>query len=278
MLSEQEIRSRVAKYHWYHIIQLTDTISTPGWEGITPLIEMIRGVVRSLDLKGKRVLDIGCRDGQFSFEAEKQGASEVIGIDCDLSAGATEFLIPYFQSRVRMHELNVLALKPETFGRFDVVLFPGVLYHLRYPTWCLKLVRDVLKENGTLLLETAVVRDNNEFPLLYCPIGDESPYEPTSCTFYNVKGLTDTLLSLGLSVERIEFLDKKRVPPPVGAKPRPAPIPATASLKDRLSPLTDRAALVCQFRPALINPVVDRYWHGTHKIHTHASWDYAESA
>jgi SAM-dependent methyltransferase len=273
MLNDREIRDRIARYHWYHVIPLTDTIGTPGWEAIRPLIELIRGAVRALDLTGKRVLDVGCRDGLFSFEAEKQGAAEVIGIDCDLSAGATEFLIPYFRSRVRMHELNVLELRPETFGRFDVVLFPGVLYHLRYPAWCLKLVRDVLREDGILLLETAVVRDDNTLPLLYCPTGEESPYEPTSCTFYNLKGLTDTLLSLGLSVQRTVFLDPARVPPAVGpGKAPPGPV------KDRLAALTDRAVFVCQYRPALLNPVVDRYWHGTHKIHTHARWDYAEPA
>jgi hypothetical protein len=59
------------------------------------------------DLAGKRVLDIGCRDGLFSFEAEKMGAQEVLGIDNDLSPGATEFLIPWFQSKVRMQAVNL---------------------------------------------------------------------------------------------------------------------------------------------------------------------------
>src|SRR5262249_7329636 len=150
------------------------------------------------------VLDIGCRDGLFSFEAEKMGAAEVIGIDNDPSVAAIRFLIPYFKSKVQMHELNVYDLLPTTFGKFDVVIFSGVLYHLRYPFWGLKLVRDVVKDGGTLLLETAVYVDDNKYPLLFCPVGAESPYEPTSCTFFNTKALTDTLYSLGLTVRKID--------------------------------------------------------------------------
>ena len=64
-------------------------------------------------MKGKRVLDIGCRDGIYSFEAEKMGAKEVIGIDNDISKPALEFLIPYFNSKVKMFEMNLFDLKEE---------------------------------------------------------------------------------------------------------------------------------------------------------------------
>ncbi len=57
--------------------------------------------------------------------------AEVIGIDNDLSAGAVEVLLPYFKSKVQMHQFNLYDLTPETFGKFGIVIFPGVLYHLR---------------------------------------------------------------------------------------------------------------------------------------------------
>jgi 2-polyprenyl-3-methyl-5-hydroxy-6-metoxy-1,4-benzoquinol methylase len=79
--------------------------------------------LKKIDFAGKRVLDVGCRDGLFSFEAERRGAAEVIGFDNDLSAGAIELLIPYFGSKVRMERMNLLDLKPDTFGTFDVVIF-----------------------------------------------------------------------------------------------------------------------------------------------------------
>src|SRR5207248_2277403 len=158
-------------YAFYHTIQLTENIRTNGWEVIRPTTDMTLRLLRTLDVKGKRVLDIGCRDGLFCFEAERMGAGEIIGIDNDPSIPAREFLIPCLNSKVRMYELNLFDLRPETFGRFDVVIFPGVLYHLRYPFWALKLVRDVMAEGGTLVLETAVYADDNRLPLLLCPVG-----------------------------------------------------------------------------------------------------------
>ena len=152
--------------------------------------------VKSLDLKGKRVLDIGCRDGLFSFAAESMGAAEVVGIDNDLSKPATEFLIPYFKSKVRMELMNVYDLGPDKFGLFDIVIFPGVLYHLRYPFWGLRAIRSVLKPGGNLIVETPIWRGENNNAMLFCPIGKDSPYETSSCTFFNEKGLVDTLTSL----------------------------------------------------------------------------------
>ncbi|PCH59247.1 MAG: hypothetical protein COC05_07395 [Gammaproteobacteria bacterium] len=80
-MNEEEIIKELKGYEFYHSIQLTENISTPGVSKPIPLQQVVLRVLRSIDLKGKRVLDIGCRDGLFSFEAEKLGASEVIGID-----------------------------------------------------------------------------------------------------------------------------------------------------------------------------------------------------
>jgi 2-polyprenyl-3-methyl-5-hydroxy-6-metoxy-1,4-benzoquinol methylase len=85
----------------------------------------------------------------------------VIGIDSDLSKGATEFLIPHFRSHVQMHELTLFDLRPQTFGRFDVIVLAGVLYHLRYPFWGLKILRDLLSPDGILIIETAILMDDN---------------------------------------------------------------------------------------------------------------------
>src|SRR4051812_19563523 len=142
MDTDQEIREAIRKYNWYHVFQLTDAVRTPGitHPGVLQTQEAVLKALRALDLTGKRVLDIGCRDGLFCFAAEKQGAREVVGIDNDLSPAATEFLIPYFKSNVRMHRLNLydLGARLNDLGTFDVIIFAGVLYHLRYPFWGLK--------------------------------------------------------------------------------------------------------------------------------------------
>jgi SAM-dependent methyltransferase len=189
------------------MIQVTDTITTPGIPAYTVQVQQPLRIMRSLDLKGKRVLDIGCRDGLFSFLAEQMGAEEVIGIDSNLSLGATELLIPYFGSRVKMVEMNVVDLTPETFGTFDFIVFTGILYHLRYPMWSLNVVSRLLVPGGRVLIETGMLYDDEQHALLYCPFGPEQPYDHTSVTFFNRKGLTDTLYSLGIEIEQWELLN-----------------------------------------------------------------------
>lgn len=257
-LTESQLRERLEQYSFYHTIQLSDSVSTSGWSVVVPVCGMIMRNLRGIDLKDKKVLDIGCRDGLFSFEAEKLGAREVIGIDSVPSIGARDFLVPFFQSKVQLREFNLLDLKPETFGKFDVVVFPGVLYHLRYPFWSLKLIRDVLKDDGVLLLETAVFVDENRVPLLYCPIGTESPYEATSCTFYNLKGLKDTLFSLGLTVEHFEYLNPESHSWALAEK----------AAKQDSQPVIDRAILTCRMTPKVIDKTVNDYWDGVNWVKT----------
>jgi SAM-dependent methyltransferase len=257
-----EVQRRFPDYGFYHTIELAPGVRTPGWPTIVPLVEMTLRSLCSLDLRGKRVLDVGCRDGLFAFAAERLGAREVVAIDNDLSRGAVELLIPFFRSRVRMRELNLLELRPETFGTFDVVIFPGVLYHLRYPFWALKILRDLLPEGGHLVLETALLIDDNRRAVLHCPVGADSPYEPTCCTFFNRKGLTDTLGSLGLVPLTFEYLSNApRAAGPVGLEPvctAPAPDPDGDAV-------VDRATLVCRRRTGAADARVTGYWEGTHR-------------
>ena len=192
-----ELRQRLKDYTFYHRIQLTDDIIT-GTPGNGEASEEMLKALDSVDLKGKRVLDVGCRDGLYSFIAERSGAAEVIAIDNDLSRGAVDVLIPYLGSGVRMHEMNLYELTAAHFGVFDVLIFSNLLYHLRYPFWAFKVLKDVIKPGGKLIVGTAIYCGAENHAMLYCPIGLEGPNgDPTSCTFFNRKGLVDTLTSLG---------------------------------------------------------------------------------
>src|SRR5712691_10700500 len=106
------LEEALGRYSWYHTIELMPGLSTPGIRKFDSLVDLLRGCVRSLDLAGKRVLDVGTRDGALAFEAERAGAREIVAIDNDLSRGATELLIPYFGSAVQMREMNMLDLAP----------------------------------------------------------------------------------------------------------------------------------------------------------------------
>jgi SAM-dependent methyltransferase len=207
MMDDKEILEKMAQYRFYHSIKLTDTITTPGWRAVEPCQNLCMKQLEAMDLTGKRVLDIGCRDGLFSFKAESMGAEEVIGIDNDISKPATEFIIPVLNSKVKMHQINLYDIYPATFGLFDIVIFAGVLYHLRYPFWGLKKIRDILKIGGTLLIETAIWLGELDKAALFCPAGNDGPYYPdTTCvTFFNEKGLVDTMKTFGFETVRIEY-------------------------------------------------------------------------
>ncbi|HET6249601.1 MAG TPA: class I SAM-dependent methyltransferase [Tepidisphaeraceae bacterium] len=203
---DSSLADKLKRYRFYHFIELGNGVSTEGISRLVPQQQLALRQLRLLPLQGKRVLDIGCRDGLFSFEAERLGASEVIGIDNCLSQGAVDVLIPHLRSRVRMHEMNLLHLSPQAFGRFDVIIFSGVLYHLRYPFQALRIIRDLLADDGVLLIETAIWRVFERIPLLYCPTGAESPYESSSVTFFNPRGLIATMASFGFDAQFVDHL------------------------------------------------------------------------
>jgi hypothetical protein len=105
-----------------------------------------------------------------------------------------------------------------------------------------------MEDGGVMLVETAVVRDLEEYPLLYCPEGSEGPYRDlTSVSFFNVRGLREVLRTLGIAVERHEYL------PPVIEE------------KHGLFQTVDRATLVCRFSRALRDRFPQDYWEGTYQ-------------
>jgi 2-polyprenyl-3-methyl-5-hydroxy-6-metoxy-1,4-benzoquinol methylase len=272
-MNHTDIRQAMSRYKFYHVIPLTDDIATPGNPAYVPAQNLCMKHLRSLDLRGKRVLDIGCRDGLFSFAAESMGAKEVIGIDNDLSTPATEFLIPFLNSKIKLVQMNLYDLKPDTFGFFDVVVFPGVLYHLRYPFEGLRVIRDVLKVGGRLLIETPIWKGENNNAMLFCPTGAESPYEPTSCTFFNQKGLTDTLTSMGLETIAIEYLRRTGARRLVDfARQLSARIEVSlrVCLSGNAPPIkrVTRSVFHSVFHGSDNDSFTTQYWEATHHFHT----------
>jgi tRNA (mo5U34)-methyltransferase len=124
------------------------------------------------DLSGKTVLDIGCSDGMFSFEAERRGATvtamdtrgpgtQCIGKPTDWPAGF-HFAKRILGSKVEFMEYNLFNLDQLVVqagpgewehAEFDLTLFYGVLYHLKDPIEGLRQLAAVTKE--TALIETA---------------------------------------------------------------------------------------------------------------------------
>src|SRR5919108_5023380 len=75
VMSADEIREGVARYQWYHTIDLGHGIRTPGQYDLAPVIDHY-GIPDSLE--GRTVLDVGPAHGFFAFEFEKRGAARVV--------------------------------------------------------------------------------------------------------------------------------------------------------------------------------------------------------
>lgn len=212
-MDPEHLQDRLDRYTWYHAIPVAEGVETkPTTPGFQRMWDFNRSCMNAVDFKDKTVLDIGCRDGLFSFEAEKRGAQEILAIDSDLCPGVQEVLLPALQSKVQFQEASLYDLTPERHGCFDVILCLGVLYHLRYPFWGLKCITDCLCDGGLLLLESGMLAESalHRRDMLYCPV-DESPYEPTSCTFFNARGLCTTLQTLNYElVQATVFPSRKR--------------------------------------------------------------------
>lgn len=149
-LSDAEVRAKVDSVRvWYHKIELRPGIVTPG---INDPAQTLRLLDLPDDCRGMRALDLGARDGYFSFELERRGA-EVVAVDY-VAADQTGFatVAEVLGSKVNYQQANIYSLDPATNGTYDVVLFLGLLYHLPDPLRAIEIVRSLCK--GRLCLET----------------------------------------------------------------------------------------------------------------------------
>jgi len=158
-LHPDEIKARVAELRWHHSINLGHGIVTPGQDNSGRKLQRLK---LPGSLAGKSVLDVGAWDGFFSFEAERRGASRVLATDSYCWDGSHdwgskrgfELARMVLGSKVEDRTIDVLNLSPEQVGQFDVVLFLGVLYHMKHPLLALEHVASVARD--MVVLETAV--------------------------------------------------------------------------------------------------------------------------
>ena len=80
--------------------------------------------------------------------------------------------------RGRRLETTVYDISPEVFGTFDLVLFLGTLYHLRYPLLALDKLSAVC--SGTMIVESAVIDDFSP----YRGLGNGYPGQQMVMEFY----------------------------------------------------------------------------------------------
>ncbi|EFL52063.1 Methyltransferase type 11 [Solidesulfovibrio fructosivorans JJ]] len=153
-LGEEQFLRLLAVPWWYHAFEILPGIMTPGVCRYKPhLLEhpLARHVA------GKRVLDIGAWDGPYTLEMARRGARVT----------AFDIQPPQQSGFDAMRALNgidaahicesVYNLAPDAHGRFDVVLFFGVYYHLRSPLLAIANINAVLEDGGLVFVEGAVL-------------------------------------------------------------------------------------------------------------------------
>jgi tRNA (mo5U34)-methyltransferase len=129
---------------WFHNLRLDGIQTAPDhFLGDYPKIKFdsFRNAIPSC-LRNKTVLDIGCNAGFYCFEMKRRGAARVVGIDTD------EHYLRQARFAARIQHANVEFLRlavwdVATLGeKFDLVIFMGVLYHLRHPLLALDLIHE----------------------------------------------------------------------------------------------------------------------------------------
>lgn len=165
VMGEDELRRRVDAIAWWHSIALPYGITTPGKPHCTKMLDDV-GMLLPEDMTGMTVLDLGAWDGMYSFFCEKRGA-EVCAVDLwgghvnrDYAVGfdlAREVL----GSKVEKCPGDVMN-SPWGDRKFNVVLFLGMLYHMRHPLLALELAHKACLD--FILVETHVVLFNEGSP------------------------------------------------------------------------------------------------------------------
>lgn len=125
-------------------------------------------------LTGLSVLDIGCNAGFYSIEMKKRGADRVLGIDFD-----EDYLAQArYAAQISGHEIEFRAMSVYDLGtlcdKFDIVLFMGVLYHLRHPLLALDLIRNI--SGCRLLIFQSMLRGSEAVT----PISQDYPFSEIS--------------------------------------------------------------------------------------------------
>ena len=143
--SQQELEKRIGELGpWFHNLRLRGVQTAPEhFLGDYPRIKFARfRDALPQRLNGMTVLDIGCNAGFYSLEMKRRGAAHVLGIDTDERyleqarfAAEVEGVEIEFR-RMAVWEVADLGEK------FDLVLFMGVLYHLRHPLLALDLIHE----------------------------------------------------------------------------------------------------------------------------------------
>lgn len=181
---------------------LIDDRAYPTTNRSPTLTMAIRDAIASLDLVGRDVVDVHCEDGALCFFAESRGADRVVGVTNDLP-DVTANLAAALDSKVAFLRHGCYGVEQTLDRPFDVVLCCDHLHTTRHPSLLVRTLSRLMKEGGTLLLATQYLAGLTDIPLMYLPVGTESPQRAEDCSFFNVVGLGNLLTAYGFHDFRV---------------------------------------------------------------------------
>jgi tRNA (mo5U34)-methyltransferase len=141
---------------WYHRVTVIDGVETPAKAAnISGKLGILLPYLPK-DLSGVRILDLGCNAGGLSIELARRGA-DCVGLESNKHYFAqAEWLAETTGLGSRLRFLNASVYRAASLGEtFDVVLFMGLIYHLRYPQLAIDICRSLCR--GTMFMNSPVV-------------------------------------------------------------------------------------------------------------------------
>ncbi len=139
-----DFSKELAAKGWYHSFELPDGTRIDGFMTVEQQKRRYAQFPIPEDLRGKRLLDIGAWDGWFSFEAARHGA-DVTAVDCVELATFLD-VRERLKSKVDYRIMDFYELPGAGLGKFDIIFFLGVLYHVRHPLLALEIVCALTKD------------------------------------------------------------------------------------------------------------------------------------
>jgi tRNA (mo5U34)-methyltransferase len=178
-----EIESRVrALGPWFHNLDLNGVRTAPEhFLGDYPNAKWhhFRDALPA-DLSGRTVLDIGCNGGFYAIEMKRRGAARVLGIDHDLDYLAqARFAAEILGLDIEFREASVYDVGALN-ERFDIVLFMGVLYHLRHPLLALDLIHEHVARDMLLFQSMQRGQDASFSPAEDYPFSEREVFQDST--------------------------------------------------------------------------------------------------
>ena len=173
MIEHQATAERIAELGpWFHNMKLNGVWTAPEhFLGDYPAIKFaeFRDAIPQ-DMSGRTVLDIGCNGGFYSLEMKRRGAERVVGIDTDEHyLRQARFAAEVEGADIEFRQMGVWDVA-RLGEKFDLVIFMGVLYHLRHPLLALDLIHEHVAKDMLLFQsmqrgsrEIAEVREDYDF-------------------------------------------------------------------------------------------------------------------